>query len=182
MKGISLILVILLILASMVSCSGKKGIPPKPEDTNLEFWITQDVSKIDFSDYHEILGVMGAKEYYGYGYLPAHNDTGFEIAPEYYVKYTLTPWPDYADGGQYITTIEFCDPKVTVYGLTVDSSFDDFEQVFQDMAYELTMESSDYLERYTASKNGISFSLENANGKRTFTINAEVTNKQGIEY
>ena len=42
--------------------------PPKPSDTNLAFWITQDVSRIDFSHYEEITGWFGARQYYGHGY------------------------------------------------------------------------------------------------------------------
>lgn len=59
------------------------------------------------------------------------------------------------------------DPKVTVYGLTVDSSFDEFERIFSQMGYELSKDSSENFERNTASKKGISFSLETIDGKRS---------------
>ena len=75
-----------------------------------------------------------------------------------------------------------CIPKVIVYGLTVDSSFDEFERIFSEMGYELSKDSSEIFERYTASKKGISFSLETVNGKQGFSINAEVTNKKGIVF
>jgi hypothetical protein len=110
------------------------------------------------------------------------DEDGYIVNPEYYVKYLITAWSDYADGGQYITSIDFNDPKVTVYGLTVDSSYDEFERIFSEMGYELTVDSSETLERYTASKNGISFSLETVDGKRCFSVKAEVTNKKGIEF
>jgi hypothetical protein len=184
MKLIALILALTMLLANFSSCSGKETTPEMPEGTTLEFWITQDVSDADFSDYYEIMGWIGAKQYYGSGYLPVLNEDEYEVevVPEYYVKYKITAWPDYADGGQYITSIDFNDPKVTVYGLTVDSSYDEFERIFSEMGYELSNDSSETFERYTASKNGISFSLETVDGKQSFSIYAEVTNKTGIVF
>ena len=182
MKQIALILALTMILINFSSCSGIGTTLEMPEDTNLEFWITQDVAETDFSGYYEIVGWFGASQYYGSGYLPAFDEDGYEVDPEHYVKYKITAWPDYADGGKYITSIDFNDPKVTVYGLTVDSSFDEFERIFSEMGYELSKDSSEIFERYTASKKGVSFSLETVNGKRGFSINAEVTNKKGIVF
>lgn len=182
-KKISLILVLTLLLVIFLSCSGTKATPEMPEDTGLEFWITQDVAEVDFSDYYEIVGWMGASQYYGSGYLPALDKDGHEVDPEYYVKYMITAWPDYADGGEYITSIDFNDPKVAVYGLTVNSSFEEFERIFSDMGYELSIDSSKIFEQYTASKKGINFSLsETVDGERSFSIYAEITNKKGIVY
>lgn len=182
MKQIVLILALTMLLIIFSSCSGKETTLEMPEDTTLEFWITQDVEDADFTDYNEILGGMGAIQYYGSGYLPALDEDGYIVEPEYYVKYTITAWPDYADGGQYITSIDFNDPKVTVYGLTVASSYDEFEKIFNEMGYELSEDSSKISERYTASKKGISFVLETVDGKQNFSINAEITNKKGIVY
>ncbi len=182
MKRFVIVLAITIILATLFSCSGTEKIPEKPEDTTLEFWITQDVSETDFSDYYEILGWFGARQYYGSGYQSIIGENGYEVEPEYYVKYKITAWPDYADGGQYITSIEFNDPKVIVYGLTVDSSLEEFEQVFSEKGYELSKDSSEMNDRYTATKKGISFSIETVDGKRSFSIHAEVTNKEGIVF
>ncbi len=182
MKQIAFILVLIMVLVDFSSCSDKETTLEMPEDTNLEFWITQDVKDVDFSDYYEIIGWFGAEQYYGSGYLPELNEDGYEVDPEYYVKYMITAWPDYSDGGQYITSIDFNDPNITVYGLTVDSSYDEFERIFSEMGYELSKDSSGTFVRYTASKNGISFSLETVDGKQSFSINAEVTNKTGIVF
>ncbi len=110
MKQIALILVITILLVNFSSCSGADTTSEMPEDTNLEFWITQDVSETDFSVYYEIVGWFGARQYYGSGYLPATDEDGNEVDPDYYVKYMITAWPDYADGGEYITAIDFNDP------------------------------------------------------------------------
>ncbi len=182
MKKIALVLALIIILVNFSSCSGSEKIPEKPEDTTLEFWITQDVAQMDFSDYYEIFGWFGAKQYYGSGYEPVSDEQGYEVEPNYYVKYRVTAWPDYADGGEYITSIDFNDPKVTVYGLTVDSSLEEFERVFREMGYELSEDSSKMNERYLATKNGICFSIETIDGKRSFSIYAEVTNKEGISF
>ena len=130
MKQIALILAFTVLLVIFLSCSGKETTPDMPEETTLEFWITQDVADADFSDYYEILGCIGATQYYGTGYLPALDEDGYIVDPVYYVIYTISAWPDYADGGHYITSIDFNDPKVTVYGLTVNSSYDEFERIF----------------------------------------------------
>lgn len=181
MKKLSVILVISMIFVTLSSCSARMS-PKRPADTNLEFWITQDVSKVDFSGYHEIIGWYGARQYYGSGYQPIFSENGYETDPEHYVKYLITAWPDYADGGKYITLIEFTDPGITVYGLTVDSSYDEFERVFSEMGYKISRESKQTYECITAAKGRISFSLKSYDGKQEFIIDAKVTNRKGIVY
>ena len=56
--GITLVL----ILICLGGC-GSKTID-KPADTNLEFWITEDVTAFDFSGYYSVPGWFGASEYY----------------------------------------------------------------------------------------------------------------------
>lgn len=52
-----------------------KAIPPQPPaDTNLEFWIGQNVADVNWSEYDEIYGWFGANEYLGKGYHAAQND------------------------------------------------------------------------------------------------------------
>ena len=40
-----------------------------PKDTTLEFWITDDVKDQDWSEYDEIYGWMGAREFLGSAYM-----------------------------------------------------------------------------------------------------------------
>ena len=59
------------------------------------------------------LGWMGAREFLGKDY---HMSTQGG-KPNVRVSYLLTAWPDYADDGQYVTTIEITDPAVFVLSL-----------------------------------------------------------------
>jgi len=157
----------------------------KPDDTNLEFWITQNVEGINFSRHIEIDGWFGAKQYYGAGYQPIIDDMG-PCDTDHYVKYLITAYPDYADGGQYITKIEISDPNITFYGLTTNSSFEEFDRTLQKQGYEISSPKlypnvpHPYI--HTASKNGITFTLNKMIVPNIITINAEISNREGIVF
>lgn len=127
---------------------------------------------------------MGAKEYYGKGYSPAKDDEGNDVKPEHYVTYVVSAYPDYADGGQYVTRIEITDPNVTVFGLTVNSTDEEFDSVFHEMGY--TLSKKVYTGQYalSAKKDNISYTLSvgTESGERILTIQAEVTNRDGIQF
>ena len=157
--------------------------PPKPSDTDLAFWIAQDVSQIDFSHYEEITGWFGARQYYGHGYHSTIDSDGMTCDPEHFVKYLITAYPDYADGGQYITKIEISDPTITLYGLSVNSSLDAFDETFKNMDYEISSPSEAMQTKiHVASKNGIHFILNHSSSPFILTINADVSNKYGIAF
>ncbi len=148
---------------------------------SLEFEITENVENTDFSQYNRNYGLMGGKSYYGMGYSAVKDDDGNEVNPEHYVIYTITAYPDYADGGQYITRIEITDPTVMVNGLTVNSPFEEFEEVFKAMDYETYVsEHSDHVQYNAKNKDGISYTLYVSNNIKKLTIQAEVTNREGI--
>lgn len=149
---------------------------PKPEDTPLAFWITDDVRAVSFAGYERIDGWMGAEQYYGIGY---------GAKSEYYVKYLITHWPDHADvGSRHITKIEITDPAVTVYGLSVLSSAEDFRKVFQEKGFFVTEEKREKSTVLTAKKYGVSFTLHKTEDDSFFklTVAAEVTNRENINY
>lgn len=178
MKRSFSILLIFVLLVSLAGCS--KAFVPSPEYTNLEFWIAQDVSDVDFSQHCEKNGWFGAREFYGLGYTPTTNDQGHQVDPNPCVKYLITAWPDYADGGQYVTDIWITDPKVTVYGLNTESSIADFDRVFSKMGYEITIH-GDYL--HSAYKDGFTFTLYSMIlGQGYLRIQAEVSNRDGIMF
>lgn len=153
------------------------------KNTFLEFQITENVEDFDFSQYNRIYGLMGGKEYYGKGYSAVKDEDGNEVKPEHYVIYTITAYPDYADGGQYITRIEITDPTVMVHGLTVKSSFEDFEAVFKAMGYETSVtEHGRYVQYNAKSEDGISYTIYISNEITKLTIQAEVTNRDNIQY
>lgn len=157
-----------------------------PKNTSLEFWITEDVKDRDWTGHDEIYGWMGAREFLGSGYKKNEDPTGSNQHPEHYVSYVITAWPDYADGGEFVTDITVTDPDVTVYGLTIESTYEEFDAVFEPLGYELSW-SDGAIETRVATKNGITFLLtravdDNPNVVPMFRISAEVTNREGIVY
>lgn len=108
--------ILFVVICAVVSLT-RPYFPPRPKNTTLEFWICDDVSSVDWNGHDEITGWMGAREFLGKDY---HMSTQGG-KPNVRVSYLLTAWPDYADDGQYVTTIEITDPAVFVYGLTVES-------------------------------------------------------------
>lgn len=152
----------------------KPYIPPKPQDTALEFWICDDGSQVDWREHDEIGGWMGAREFLGKDYHAGEQGE----RPPVRVSYLLTAWPDYADGGNYITTIEVTDPAVSVYGLTVESGPAEFERVMTSVGYEVEWV-TDSLQR--AVRDGFTFSIYRGDAP-AFCISAQVGNRKGIVF
>ncbi len=136
MKKLFATLLVFLMLLSFSSCS-LNGLK-KPE-TNLEFWIGENVDDVDFSQYqeHYRYGFMGfGRQYYGTGYVPTIDEDGKQVDPKYCVIYTVSPFPDYMSRKCHITEIIISDPDVTVYGLTINSSNEDIEEIMTSNGFE----------------------------------------------
>lgn len=175
-KIFSFTAVLFLTLCLCVGCSGK--IPEKPDDTALEFWIAEDVSSVDFSTYNAITGVFGAREYFGHGYGP-EVENGEEILPQYYVIYTVGGYPDTSDDWNYITRIQITDPEVTVYGITCNSSLDEFDEVMKGLGYKIQEETATM---HSATSGKVSIRFVSYNGESKLSISVKVTNRKGIVY
>ena len=157
-----------------------------PKDTTLEFWITENVKDQDWTGHDEIYGWMGAREFLGSAYKKNEDADGLDQRPEHYVSYVITAWPDYADGGQFVTDIIVTDPAVKVYGLTIASTFEEFDAVFEPLGYELSW-SEGAIQTRVATKDGVTFRLtraveDNPNVVPQIRISAVVTNREGIVF
>ena len=157
-----------------------------PKDTTLEFWITENVKDQDWTGHDKIYGWMGAREFLGSAYKKNEDADGLDQRPEHYVSYVITAWPDYADGGQFVTDIIVTDPAVKVYGLTIASTFEEFDAVFEPLGYELSW-SEGAIQTRVATKDGVTFRLtravdDNPNVVPQIRISAEVTNREGIVF
>ena len=141
--------------------------------TKLEFWIAENVDDVDFSKYQIKYGMMGGTEYYGTGYVPTVDEYGQQVDPEHCVIYTVTSYPDYSDKEQHITGIYITDPEIAFYGISLNSSFDDFERLITQQGFEITNsnENSRIAEK---GKYSITFT------KEWIRIRVEVENKDGI--
>ena len=142
----------------------------------LEFTLLQNMAGVDMTGFDELSGLIGGREYLGSAYRAVVGEGNFRTAPDApYVIYTLTAWPDYADGGQYVTHIEITDPDVTVFGLTPEDDFDTFDRVMTANGYEITqkLETS-----HLARKDGIYVILN----RNALILGAEVTNREDIVF
>ena len=157
-----------------------------PKDTTLEFWITENVKDQDWTGHDEIYGWMGAREFLGSAYKKNADADGLDQRPEHYVSYVITAWPDYADGGQFVTDIAVTDPAVKVHGLTIASTFEEFDAVFEPLGYELSW-GEGAIKTRVATRDGITFRLtraveDNPDVVPQIRISAEVTNREGIVF
>ncbi len=92
-------------------------------ETTLEFWIGEIVDESDYEG-HAIVydGFLGE----GYS-----EDVKLGTAThDYYVHYTVSNYPKVDSKTSGIVHIEITDPSVKIYGLTTESSLDDFARVF----------------------------------------------------
>ena len=108
--------------------------------------------------------------------------------PKEYVIYTVTSWPDYSDDSQYVTEIKITDPAISVYGLTINSSFTEFDNTFHKQGYRIDIEKNEHQESHQATKNGITLSLmsddysSDSESDSIFTISAKVTNRENNDF
>lgn len=147
--------------------------PPAVSNTNLEFWIAENVDSVDFSKLQEKYGLFGGREYYGTGYVPTIDENGQQVDPEHCVIYTVTSYPDYSDKEQHITGIYITDPDVEFYGITLSCSFEEFTELIQLQGFDIT-ESGDNFVKAQMGSMWITFTAE------WIRIGVEVTNEHGI--
>lgn len=183
MKKLFALLFVLMLVFSLCACDDfqspdenqtKNNDLPKP-DTNLEFWIGENVDNVDFSKYQEKYGLVGGREYYGTGYAPTLDEYQRQIDPEHCVIYTVTSYPDYSDEEQHITDIYITDPDIEFYGISLNSSFEDFEHKMIEQGFSITGSNGNYR---TAEKDKFSITIT----KEGIRIQVEVENKLGIVF
>lgn len=142
-------------------------------DTNLEFWIGENVDNVDFSIYQEKYGMFGGHEYYGTGYIPTFDEYDQPIDPEHCVLYTVTSYPDYSDKEQHITSIYITDPNIEFYGINLTASFEYFERIMIEQGFIITGSNENHR---TAEKGKISITIT----KEWVRIRVEIENKYGM--
>lgn len=147
---------------------------PRPI-TNLEFWIAQNVDNVDFSKYQQQYGWMGATAYYGTGYVPTVDADGQQIDPEQCVIYIITSYPDYSNIEQHVTHIDITDPEIEFYGISLKSSFEEFELKIQSQGFEI-IRSGENSRTARKGKYSVSFTKEH------IQIRVDVENKEGIVF
>lgn len=169
-KSLAMILIIVLTL----SCFGCNKL--KEPKTNLEFWIAENVSDVDFSNFQIKHGTFGGERYYGTGYVPNVDENGQQIDPQYCVIYTVTSYPDYINKAQHVTRIEITDPKIEFYGLNLNSSIEDIMSVMSEQGFNVI--ESEY--GITAKKGKFTFDFNKRSS--CISIKVKVSNVFGIVF
>lgn len=173
MKKVWIFLGCMVLLLSFVGCTDQKLERP---ETNLTFWIAENVDQVDFSEYQEKYGIMGGRQYYGLGYLPTLAEDGSQVDPEACVIYTVTAYPDYSSSSKHVTCISITDPSVSVYGLTLRSATDAIRHVMADNGFQLEKTENSYGQIYRKGKFSIHFTED------CIRIRVDVTNQKGIQF
>ncbi|MBQ9117084.1 MAG: hypothetical protein IJY04_08665 [Clostridia bacterium] len=180
MKRINFIIWTVLLLS--VFLTGCTRVVKKPADTDLELWITEDVTDFDFSGFHYVPGWMGAEEYLGSKYAPeGTTEEGMLILPEQCVTYIITSYPDYSSRSQHVTGIEITDPTVSFFGITMESSDEEIIAAMTKNGYKQNTE------KYAGTPWSDCLYFEDGNVSFMFrddkiSIDAEITNKHGIMF
>ncbi|MBR5947455.1 MAG: hypothetical protein IKZ82_02250 [Clostridia bacterium] len=159
-------------------------------ESDLEMFILTDAANADLSELQEVYGVAGQRRYVPKRYGIADNATAPQPLPEQFVLYIVSPWPDYEDGGSFVTNIQITDPKVRVFGLTIESSSEEFiekcSMLGYNRVYSIDNEEYDgfsYYDEYTCmksadGKNYIALAKKDSN--TYIVLFAPVTNRGGI--
>ena len=175
MKTMKMLIVFIVAVFLICAISGCAQDTLERPETNLEFWIAENVEDVDFSGYAQRPGMMGGHQYYGAGYVPGKDEDGNNVDPEHCVVYTATSYPDYSDRQVHITGIVITDPEIYFYGLSIAASFEEFESVMAANGFAVTKETED---RFYAEKGRFTIRF---NGD-SIKISVSVTNKTGIVF
>ncbi|MBQ6541480.1 MAG: hypothetical protein IJL73_03275, partial [Lachnospiraceae bacterium] len=149
------------------------------EIEGLEFWILQDVTGMDFSDYildFAHLGTGGV--YFGLGY-----DIEPNMALDYkepFVEYTLNQWPDLSDKETHITSIYITDPKVRIYGLGLEDTVEEWQKKLEEKKYTIQKNSNNNNLLFSADSPDETFSINFFAEPLHILIDAPVTNRTSI--
>ena len=98
--------------------------------TTLEFWIGETVDESDYEGH-----VLVYNGFLGQGY--SEDVVLWTQTTDYYVHYTVANYPKVDSKTKGIIEIVITDPKVMIYGLTTESSIDEFAEVFEGLGAEV---------------------------------------------
>ena len=129
---------------------------------NSEMW---DLSLLVHED-----GWFGAEAYY---------NSGYTDGDMHYVKYIVTAYPDYADGGAYVTQIICTDPEVTFFnGCTIGDCEEMFDYL-SEQGFEITNTDDVPCSVTTAGQGSLKITREL---EKSVGFYYEVSNREGIDF
>ena len=137
-KLIALLLLLCTFALFFTSCTGESAIA-KPEDTNLEFWLLESPYNKNWTvlpDSFWMDDYLG-KSYLAQGYDPIINENGKLSAPKQCVIYHTGNYPLIDIGVKRITSIYITDPQIYVFGLTINSTRKEIDEVMTKNGFEV---------------------------------------------
>lgn len=174
MKKILKIIVPLIALIGLSSCDLFTYYLPKPDDTNLELWITEKITSDKLENLTLVPGMFGGDVYLGSAY-SIKEDGMLSPLPQIYVAYHITGYPDTTSQDKAVTRIEITDPEITFYGITLNSETKQIETAMKNEKFDVSYNEQGYL---NASKKSVNFVFY----KNSIRITATVTNSQNVQY
>ena len=165
---IASVLVIPICLLCACKDNGKKIAAEINRDTTLELGFLENVEGKDLSFLVTQDGVFG-----GYGYY----NSGYQEGDTYYVRYTVTAYPDYADGGKVVTHIECTDPEVKFFG---GNTVNDCSAMFNSLKSKGFK--VEYFDSSTRASKGNVTITNYLMGEKSVIFSYKVGNRQGIVF
>ena len=172
-KRIVYVLMIIILIFSLCSCNMRylpvygesmgmpyfsvQALPSKNAggETSLEFWIGDIVDVGDYEGHAIVYDGFLGEGYSGDVLLGTATPT-----TDYYVHYTVRSYPKVDSKTSGIVRIEITDPSVKIYGLTTESSPDEFAEVFEALGAKVSK--LDYI--VNAKLGDVSFQLNKSKG------------------
>ena len=150
----------------------------KPNDTDLEYWISDRPSRESLLEkgYKIIYGWMGATEYLAPQYEVVgeiYDNMYYESnKPKEYVSYVIGGYPDCSDESGVVAVI-VTDPKIRVYGLTIESEQSIIDGKMKKLGFK---QDSKYVGEYT--KGRLTVRISSAE----IFVDFQQTNRENIVY
>ena len=139
MKKTVVLLLLLCIFAMIFSSCSVYPELPMPEDTNLEYWLLESPYNKNWT---ELPNGYWMEDFYGKSYLaegyePIVDENGNLTAPEHCVIYDTGNYPLVDKGVKRITDIRITDPQIYVFGLTINSTREEIDEVMTKNGFEV---------------------------------------------
>ena len=111
----------------------------KPQNTNLEYWLLESPYNKNWT---ELPNGYWMEDFYGKSYLaegyePIVDENGNLTAPEHCVIYDTGNYPLIDTGVKRITSIRITDPQIYVFGLTINSTREEIDEVMTKNGFEV---------------------------------------------
>ena len=139
MKKTVVLLLLLCIFAMIFSSCSVYPELPMPEDTNLEYWLLESPYNKNWTELPNGYWMEDfyGKSYLAQGYEPIIDEDGNLSAPEHCVIYSTGNYPLIDKGVKRITSIRITDPQIYVFGLTINSTREEIDEVMTKNGFEV---------------------------------------------